>query len=74
LDCRIALAQIDPTLGNLPANLDLHLKQADEAVARGVDVLLFPELSLTGYFLKDQVVDVATALGSSPGHELARLV
>jgi len=70
VDCRIALAQIDPTLGNLPANLDLHLAQADEAVARGVDVLLFPELSLTGYFLKDQVADVASG---RDGHELERL-
>lgn len=65
MDCRVALAQIDPTLGNLHANLDLHLAQADEAAARGADMLLFPEMSLTGYFLKDQVADVARSLGEA---------
>lgn len=62
MDCRVALAQIDPTLGNLSANLKRHLAEIDEALAGGADILLFPEMSLTGYFLKDQVTDVALEL------------
>lgn len=62
MDCRIRLAQIDTTLGNLGANLDAHLRLADRAAEEGVDVLVFPELSLTGYFLKDQTAEVALEL------------
>ena len=62
MDCRIRLAQVDTTLGNLGANVEAHLRQADRAIADGVDVLVFPELSLTGYFLKDQTAEVALAL------------
>jgi len=55
----IQLAQIETTLGNLEKNLELHLEHLDAAVEAGVELVLFPELSLTGYFLKDQTADVA---------------
>ena len=55
----IRLAQIEPTLGNLEANLDLHLAEIERAVREEIDLIAFPELSLTGYFLKDQTNDVA---------------
>lgn len=58
MDCRVALAQVEPTLGNLSANLELHLKEIESAAKREADVVLFPELSLTGYFLKDQTAEV----------------
>lgn len=60
----IALAQINPTLGNLERNVALHEKSAEEAIGRGASLLIFPELSLTGYFLKDIVSSVALALTS----------
>ncbi|PWB79073.1 MAG: carbon-nitrogen hydrolase [Candidatus Methylomirabilota bacterium] len=60
----IALAQINPTLGNLERNVALHQKSAEEAIGRGASLLIFPELSLTGYFLKDIVSSVALALTS----------
>jgi len=56
---RVAVAQIAPTLGDLEKNLALHEKMAREAIARSANLLIFPELSLTGYFLKDQVPSVA---------------
>jgi predicted amidohydrolase len=56
---RVAVAQIAPTLGDLEKNLALHEKTAKEAIARSANLLIFPELSLTGYFLKDQVPSVA---------------
>ncbi|MHB8705151.1 MAG: NAD+ synthase [Coriobacteriia bacterium] len=46
---RIALAQIDPTVGDIDGNLVLALHSAEQAAALGVDLLLLPELVLTGY-------------------------
>ncbi|MGH7411949.1 MAG: nitrilase-related carbon-nitrogen hydrolase [Candidatus Methylomirabilis sp.] len=60
----IALAQINPALGDLERNLALHEKTAEEAIGRGARLLVFPELSLTGYFLKDIVSSVALPLTS----------
>jgi len=55
----LGIAQCAPALGNLDTNLALHEKIVREAEGQGVDLLLFPELSLTGYFLKDLVPSVA---------------
>ncbi len=55
----IGLAQIAPALGDVQANLDKHLSYIEQARAQGVQVLLFPELSLTGYLLRDLTPDVA---------------
>lgn len=57
--CRLAVAQIAPTLGDVQKNLALHERLAQEAIAQSANLLVFPELSLTGYFLKDQVPSVA---------------
>lgn len=54
-----AVAQVEPTLGDLKANLQIHLDAIDDARRDGVDLLVFPELSLTGYYLRDQVPEVA---------------
>jgi len=56
---RVAVGQIAPTLGDLEKNLALHEKMSREAIAQSANLLIFPELSLTGYFLKDQVPSVA---------------
>ena len=55
----IGLAQIYPKLGDLRHNLALHLDYAARASAQGVDLLVFPELSLTGYQVQDLVPEVA---------------
>lgn len=59
---RVALAQIDPALGDFDRNLELHLGTLERARGDGADVVVFPELSLTGYVLRDQVPDVARTL------------
>lgn len=64
----IGLAQIAPGLGNLEANLHKHLDYIDRARAAGVDLLCFPELSLTGYYLQDLTYTVATHPG--PGNPI----
>jgi predicted amidohydrolase len=58
-DIVIALAQVAPRLGDVAANLDRHLELIDQASGGGAALVVFPELSLTGYFLKDLVPDVA---------------
>jgi len=55
----ISLAQFSTHLGNVEANLEKHLALAREARASGADLLLFPELSLTGYVLQDLASTVA---------------
>jgi NAD+ synthase (glutamine-hydrolysing) len=56
----IALAQFNTKLGEVKANLATHLELIDEAKAKSADLLVFPELSLTGYVLQD--LAVATAI------------
>jgi NAD+ synthase (glutamine-hydrolysing) len=52
---RVALAQINPTVGDFPGNVDRMTRSAREASARGADVVVFPELALTGYPPRDLV-------------------
>jgi NAD+ synthase (glutamine-hydrolysing) len=46
---RIALAQIDTTVGDLDGNREQILSWLADAKAAGADVVLFPELAITGY-------------------------
>ncbi|MBN2385907.1 MAG: hypothetical protein JXB85_02730 [Anaerolineales bacterium] len=55
----LALAQIHTRLGDVQANLEKHLDLVKQARKAGADLLLFPELSLTGYVLQDLVPAVA---------------
>ncbi len=55
----IGLAQISPRLGDWQANLDKHLHFIEEAYRQGAELVVFPELGLTGYMLQDLVHDVA---------------
>lgn len=48
---RVGLAQIDSRLGELEANVEHHLEWIARARGEGVELLVFPELSLTGYRL-----------------------
>jgi len=58
----IALAQINTRLGDVESNLEKHLSLVKQARADGADLLVFPELSLTGYVLQD----LASAVAHSP--------
>ena len=50
---RIALAQINPTVGDLAKNADLIAKYAYDAAAAGAVVVVYPEMILTGYPVED---------------------
>jgi predicted amidohydrolase len=55
----LGLAQINTCLGDVQANLEKHLAIVREARQQGADLLIFPELSLTGYVLQDLVSSVS---------------
>ncbi len=64
MEIRVGLAQIAPVLGDIQANLTTHLATIEAAVAAGQELLIFPELSLTGYHLREQAYELA--LRASP--------
>ena len=53
---RLALAQVDPIVGDLEGNAELVLAWSKHAAARGAHVVAFPELMLTGYPPEDLVL------------------
>jgi predicted amidohydrolase len=55
----VAVAQIETRPGDLEANLRKHLDVIDAARAAGVEVLLFPELSLTGHGAGSEALELA---------------
>jgi NAD+ synthase (glutamine-hydrolysing) len=56
---RVALAQINPTSGDLAANTTRILEAVAEATARGADLVVTPEMALPGYCIGDLVEDTA---------------
>jgi NAD+ synthase (glutamine-hydrolysing) len=50
---RIALAQVDSTLGDLAANAETIVAWARQAAGRGAHLVVFPEMMLTGYPVED---------------------
>lgn len=49
----ITVGQINPTVGDIDGNIALMQRAAQQAVADGAQLLVFPELSLTGYYPAD---------------------
>jgi predicted amidohydrolase len=68
---RIAIAQIAPRLGGLDENLKRHRELIAEARAGGAQLVVFPELGLTGYQLQDLAAEVAMRLDDPRLGELA---
>src|SRR5437867_6181959 len=50
---RIALAQVNATVGDLDGNAELIVEWTRRAAARGARVVVFPEMMLTGYPVED---------------------
>ncbi len=55
----LALAQIATKLGDVESNLEKHLNYIKQAKEQKADLVVFPELSLTGYVVQDLVATVA---------------
>ena len=67
----VGLAQIDSRLGEVDANLEKHLAWIERARSQGVDLLVFPEMSLTGYRLLHLTSRVAMASNAPALERLA---
>jgi predicted amidohydrolase len=68
---KVAVAQIETVLGDLEANKQRHLEMIREARGQGVELLVFAELSLTGYSIGQAAVDLAIPRDHPMLHELA---
>jgi predicted amidohydrolase len=68
---RIVLAQVAPQLGLFDANLARHHEILDAAREQDADLVVFPELGLTGYLLQDLAAEVAIRLDDPRLVELA---
>jgi len=61
---RIALGQINSTVGDLGGNVDLMVQTARRAAGQGAELVVFPELSLTGYPPRDRSEEHTSELQS----------
>jgi NAD+ synthase len=61
---RIAIAQLDPTVGDLAGNADKVRRAHAEAARLGADLVVFPELFITGYPPEDLVLKPAFQQGT----------
>src|ERR1700733_10638069 len=50
---RIALCQLNVTVGAIAANAEAILSRAAAAAVAGADLIVFPEMALTGYPVED---------------------
>ena len=73
MSIRVAIAQINPKLGDLQANLALYEERISQGSKERAELLLLPELSLTGYYLRDTVPNVALTMKSAEIKKLKQL-
>ena len=59
---RVALAQINTTVGDIPANIERASQALERAVAGGAELVVFPELTITGYPPEDLLLRPSLAL------------
>ncbi|GHC29787.1 nitrilase-related carbon-nitrogen hydrolase [Aidingimonas halophila] len=71
---RVGAAQINTELGDVETNLERHMDIIAQAREAEVELLVFPELSLTGYNLGGRVLEVACPLEASTLARLAQSV
>ncbi|MFI5211464.1 MAG: nitrilase-related carbon-nitrogen hydrolase [Ignavibacteria bacterium] len=63
---KVSVAQINPVLGDIDRNIKKHLEFIDKAIKKKADMIIFPELSLTGYSIKDLNMELAIDPYNSP--------
>lgn len=69
---KISLAQCNPKLGDLAKNIQMILDWTEKGRRAGAGMMVFPELALTGYFVKDLVPELALKAGDPRLGALAR--
>lgn len=69
---QVGIYQTDPVLLDVKANLADVIEKIHAAKAEGVDLIVFPELALTGYFVRERYHEAALRIGSKEIQQLAR--
>jgi len=69
----LLLAQTGPKLGNKERNLKQISEQASKARRKNVDLLIFPELHLTGYTMRDEVSHLAEPIPGPSTRKVERM-
>ena len=70
---KVRAIQFSPALGDVAKNLEFHAAKVAQAVRDGRELIVFPELSLSGYQLKDIVGDAALRPGGTVWRRLENL-
>ncbi len=78
---KIAIAQINPVVGDIPGNREIILKYIKDASSSGADIVVFPEMSTIGYppmdllenskLLRDNLDSLESVVEESRKHEMA---
>ena len=69
---KVAIYQTDPTLLDLQTNLEDAIAKIVEAKGKGADLVVFPELALTGYFVRERYPEVALRMDAPEIKRLAK--
>lgn len=70
---RVTLGQFEPLLGNKRKNLRVITRIMNEASREHADLVLFPELCLSGYFIQDADHDMAEPIDGESVRYIQRL-
>jgi len=70
---KVRAIQFSPVLGDISKNLIFHKKRIEEAKKDKIDLIIFPELSISGYYLKDIVYDISLKPEDETINEFKRL-
>lgn len=70
---KLRIIQDEAVLANFNANMERHVIHAEKAVRDGMDAILFPELSLSGYNVQDAAQDIALHISDSAFDPLRKL-
>ncbi len=63
---KVALVQNAPHLGNIDKNYKTHLRNIEQAKKQNADLIVFPELSMSGYTIKDLVGELSFQPETNP--------
>jgi predicted amidohydrolase len=69
---KVGSIQTDPVLLDVKTNLEETIEKIEAAKAQGVDLVVFPELSLTGYFVRERYHEAALRIDSPEIKQLAK--
>lgn len=69
---KVGVYQINPVLLDVQANIENTILILEEAKAQGVNLVILPELALTGYFVRERYHEVALRLDSPQIRQLTQ--